>query len=537
MTKLLGFILLLLSLSLTAFAVPASLSIPQGAVWNLRERGLTKEAAQLEEYFKNILLNEPITKVAELGGGFTDSHIVQFSNGIVAVIKGDDPKMGIKDSHANEVAAFLVDKAAGLNLIPLTVTREINGHHYSLQLFYSGVDLVTVQNYEGTDFRERIGDIMMLDALIYNVDRDMETYRNIMMGVDGRLVAIDHARTMEEHVNRITYPEGMAQFIPQEVRNRILRIDEGTFKESLEQVLSAEKVEAQIARLRGLKNIFIKLGRGSSRRAVVDSEPLPKKWQFELPKKAKESSFYDRFGLEKALTGPEFSVEQIKSALAAVNVPAARSYAFKLISKNIDRYPEAAYETLASALLSGPYDTYLSTSEATFLKVIDKAPQFAARVLRSKKFENSTFYSVMQVLRNKDAKFMTPEIRVLMRNRFIEFYRESKMSMDINELAGVQLSEAKKTFLKDIYEAVQKAGLSDQIFEIFRLRESRNKDLGLQLLESVNPKDKEQLKNQLTQEYQQLNEKMGASSHFSDDVLSELKVQQVHPLCSKVLVR
>lgn len=169
---------------------------PQGEIWYLRELGATTEADQLEKYIENVLKSEPIKfPILNKDQGSSVSYYVQFSNNIFAIMKEADPF--VRKSPEYEVAAFRLDRALNLNMVPVTVLRELNGKRVSLQLI---VPAAINQNYDQihTDWQfQQENNVLIFDSLLLNFDRIIEVMHNLMLSTEGRLIAIDNSRLMK----------------------------------------------------------------------------------------------------------------------------------------------------------------------------------------------------------------------------------------------------------------------------------------------------------------------------------------------------
>ncbi len=108
-----------------------------------------------------------------------DVKFVVFENGIEAVWKpeGDSDRA----RPMNEVAAYVVDNTLGLNLVPITILRRLNGVRGSMQVRITGA------KEKGVKIP---APIKLLDLLVDNYDRHANL--NWLTAPNGRIVAIDH---------------------------------------------------------------------------------------------------------------------------------------------------------------------------------------------------------------------------------------------------------------------------------------------------------------------------------------------------------
>jgi hypothetical protein len=97
--------------------------------------------------------------------GSTRPRKVTFKSGLVGIFKSERA-IGGKNIHKHEIAAYDIDKLIGLQMVPLTVPREIDGEQGSLQLWVNGL----VRNTE-TSGVSLPANGRFFDLLIANRDR------------------------------------------------------------------------------------------------------------------------------------------------------------------------------------------------------------------------------------------------------------------------------------------------------------------------------------------------------------------------------
>ncbi|WP_413574771.1 hypothetical protein ACLVWU_11130 [Bdellovibrio sp. HCB290] len=126
-----------------------------------------------------------------VGQGLFRARFVEYSNGLEGVWKSA-VKFGDIDTANAEVAAYKIDNYLGLNSVPVTVIRTLDGVIGSVQ-------------YRVRAVRDHVGYIRdpaqtgLLDYLIGNPDRHGE---NFLQRNDGKLIAIDHGlsfKRVSEH--------------------------------------------------------------------------------------------------------------------------------------------------------------------------------------------------------------------------------------------------------------------------------------------------------------------------------------------------
>ncbi|HVS12364.1 MAG TPA: hypothetical protein VMV46_00435 [Thermoanaerobaculia bacterium] len=104
-----------------------------------------------------------------------------------------------RDHYGFEVAAYRLSRLLGLELVPPTVLRTIDGRPGSLQLwvedaFTEADAIVAKQPVFGAARHLQRQVLKVFDALIYNFDRHQN---NLLYANDGRIWAIDHTRSFK----------------------------------------------------------------------------------------------------------------------------------------------------------------------------------------------------------------------------------------------------------------------------------------------------------------------------------------------------
>lgn len=172
---------------------------PQIAIWKYEELGMSKEAEELKHLLAAALTKAEIAGKPQLTGtGVIKAKYVTLSDGTTGVWKPDEvltingPIRGLANK---EVAAYLIDQKLGLNLVPITVKRELDGKQGSIQLRVNNLDIFKRKeqnlNSKKSEFYEYEPDpdaLLFLDDLLANTDRNKKN----VLSSGGKAVAIDH---------------------------------------------------------------------------------------------------------------------------------------------------------------------------------------------------------------------------------------------------------------------------------------------------------------------------------------------------------
>lgn len=163
---------------------------PQVEVWRLREAGQSEAADALEGQIRGTLQTGAITRSRPVGGinvfgrnfgGHPEARIVRFENGVEGIWKPHSEYGG--NSMYAETTAHLIDRHLGMNQVPITVERQINGVDGSIQLRVSDLNPRAAAVSEPRS-------LAVFDYLIQNWDR--KNASNSLVTREGRVVGIDH---------------------------------------------------------------------------------------------------------------------------------------------------------------------------------------------------------------------------------------------------------------------------------------------------------------------------------------------------------
>ena len=169
---------------------------------------------------------------------------------------GLDTPRHFRDSYESELAAYKVSEILGLNNIPPTVYREVEGRSGSVQLWMEKTTKEVDRRKKGTlppdvtSWNRQSHDMRVFDNLINNIDRNQN---NILVDKDWNLWLIDHTRSfaMDESLPE---PEKVSR-CSRRLYNALKQMDEDLVKETLTSLLREEEVVAFFVR----REILIKL--------------------------------------------------------------------------------------------------------------------------------------------------------------------------------------------------------------------------------------------------------------------------------------
>jgi 3',5'-cyclic AMP phosphodiesterase CpdA len=196
----------------------------------------------------------------EVGAGSTEpQRITLRANGEThrAIFKtASAPADGDSDGpplhYRHEVAAYRVARLLGLDLVPPTVLREIDGEQGSLQLWVEGAiseEGRLAEDLEPPDeapYRFQGARMHAFDALIHNHERDAS---NILITTDDwRLHLIDHARSFGTDCSRPPNLEEIPLAVDDALAQRLAELDRKTLSRELDGLLTDDEIDALLAR-------------------------------------------------------------------------------------------------------------------------------------------------------------------------------------------------------------------------------------------------------------------------------------------------
>lgn len=196
--------------------------------------------------FEELLKTSPIARIADIPVGVTKPRRVFFAPGgpiSSAVCKNLKPgrQSGYWESYKSEIAAYEVDKLLGLEMVPVTVERRIEGNLVSVQLWVEDCKWLKQRKEAGQSppdagrWNRQVHRQRVFDNLIGNIDRNEG---NLLVDPDWNLILIDHSRAFTD---TMTMPfAAQMKRIDRPVFERLKALDLPTLKERIGSLVLGE---------------------------------------------------------------------------------------------------------------------------------------------------------------------------------------------------------------------------------------------------------------------------------------------------------
>jgi DNA mismatch repair protein, C-terminal domain len=228
----------------------------------------TLSATEMEKF----LLDGRIVKKKESSKGVTQAYRVTLSNGELthdAQVQNVDiykpyfdvgPKkseVNFKDSYRYNVAAYRLAVLLGLDNVPMSVERIVDGKPAAMTWWLDGVmddgDRRKKKISQSNPLRasDYYGVMYVFDELIQNRDRNQG---NIVWSPDSRMWMIDHTRAFR--TGKDLYLPANLMRVERTLFERMRALDRQAFTESVGKMLTKDEIDAMFVRRDKLVQLF-----------------------------------------------------------------------------------------------------------------------------------------------------------------------------------------------------------------------------------------------------------------------------------------
>jgi hypothetical protein len=224
--------------------------------------------AELEEYLRTA----PVERIEEVPIGVTKPKRVFFARGgpvesATFKVLPMGRRSGYWEAHRSEVAAYELDRLLGLDMVPVTVERHVEGKLASVQLWVEGCRMIKDVDQSACprpdEWARQVCRQRVFDNLVANIDRNAG---NILVDDAWNLILIDHSRAFGS--NSIPFEKEMTR-VDRELFARLKTLDEGRLMERVRPwLLSDGSVRDILKRRDKIVARFEKLARERGEAAV-----------------------------------------------------------------------------------------------------------------------------------------------------------------------------------------------------------------------------------------------------------------------------
>lgn len=218
-----------------------------------------------------------VQSVEDVGMGVTDPKLVilnsggQINQATFKPIKRKRQK-GFWESYQAEVAAYRLDKYLGLEMVPPTTSKRINGEMGSLQFWVK--DCVLYREKQGgkvasakkVQWMWQVARMKAFDNLILNTDRNAQ---NMLIDDDWHIILIDHSRAFVARKNLLPQKHELPNTFDRGMVARMQGMNFENMSTLMDGILDKKQVEALIERRDKLMKHYEKAVKKSGEGAVL----------------------------------------------------------------------------------------------------------------------------------------------------------------------------------------------------------------------------------------------------------------------------
>lgn len=222
-----------------------------------------RPASMSDDELEVFLSEAEIVQVEDLGRGITKPKRVVLERDGIQVwaifkdVRYKEQRMGnaiveFADHWRNEVAAYKLDRLMGLEAVPVTVEREVDGKRGSLQFWVHGlVNWRTVSEAgkapgNWCEMHPQYQTLKVFDALVHNLDRTQENLA--FQKSDWKLILIDHSRTFAARAKILDKIESEYLVVSPAMANRLKALTEESVMAATESYLNLSQVRTLLGR-------------------------------------------------------------------------------------------------------------------------------------------------------------------------------------------------------------------------------------------------------------------------------------------------
>ncbi len=167
----------------------------------------------------------------------------------VTTLPDGSSEIDFQDSWQTEIAAYIIDRIIGLEMVPATVQRKVDGKAGSLQWFVESMvteaDRVAKKlvSPDPEGWIEQVHTTRLFDQLIANVDRHLN---NILVTKGFNLRLIDHSRAFR--INRALKEPDSLQKFSRSLLEGIQKLDKKDLQKQVGKYLTSGQIDRLLNR-------------------------------------------------------------------------------------------------------------------------------------------------------------------------------------------------------------------------------------------------------------------------------------------------
>jgi hypothetical protein len=166
---------------------------------------------------------------------------------------------GFWESYEAEIAAYLMDKMLGLDMVPPTVERRVEGERGSLQLWIGDCKLykeVEGQAPQTPRWMYQLSRMKMFDVLINNEDRNAQ---NFLVDPEFNVILIDHSRAFISGKKILRKPNKLPNYFDRKLVAQLKALTREQLDDRFEDLLMGGQINSILERRDGLLEHLDKL--------------------------------------------------------------------------------------------------------------------------------------------------------------------------------------------------------------------------------------------------------------------------------------
>jgi hypothetical protein len=154
----------------------------------------------------------------------------------------------VSTAQSRELAAYEIDKLLGLDMVPPTVARDIDGHSGAIQFWVNGI-----RTYEGTRelppdhaWSRQLSRMKVFDTLLGNSSRNLN---NMLVDRNDSFVLVDFSESFSTYRTLKNLPTRFDRRLMEGIRT----LDSAPSRAQLKRLLSDAELDALLARKNALE--------------------------------------------------------------------------------------------------------------------------------------------------------------------------------------------------------------------------------------------------------------------------------------------